>query len=114
MTVPDPTRSAADAVATVVLSVLTALIGAASVAFSGFFVMATDSCGARDCNESRLGQAYWWTWGGVALAALIAVVGILVARRRRRTMWVWPALALVVVIAAFAVGAALASSIPNG
>lgn len=96
MTVPEHRRSAPDVVATVVLSVLTTLIAAASVVFSGFFVMATDSCGWHECDESRLGWAYGWTWGGVVVAALVALVGIVVANRRggpcgcgRRWRWWW-------------------------
>ena len=90
------------------------MIAAASVVFSGFFVMATDSCGWHECDESRLGWAYGWTWGGVVVAALVALVGIVVANRRGRPMWVWPAVALVVVIGTFAIGVHVAGSVVTG
>jgi hypothetical protein len=43
-------------------------------------------------------------------AAVVAVVGMIAAARRRPAMWVWPALALLLVVTTFVIGAQLASS----
>ena len=96
------------------LTVLAVLAGLVSAVFSPFFVMATDACGPDDCRDSLVTWAYAVTWGGLALAALAGVVGMVVAGRRKTTMWIWPALALVLVIVTFAVGAQLAGSAAPG
>jgi len=74
-------------------------------------LMATDSCGTNDCDESKIAWAYVVTWGGVALAVIVAVAGMVIAARRGTAMWIWPALALLLVVAAFAGGFALAVSV---
>lgn len=111
---PQHHRSAADRLATIVTGVLAVLAGMGSLFFSPFFVMATDSCGHDDCRDSLVAWAYVVTWGGLALAAVTAVAGMVVAARRRSVMWVWPALALVLVVVTFAIGAQLASSAAPG
>lgn len=107
-------RSAADRVASIVLSLLTALATAVSLFFSPFFVMATDSCGHNNCRDSLVTWAYVVTWGGVALGVVVAVAGMITAARRRTAMWVWPALALLLVVVTFVIGAQLASSAAPG
>ncbi len=107
-------RSPADRVATVVLVTMTVMATLVSLFFSPFFVMATDSCGHDNCRDSMVTWAYAVTWGGVAVAAVVAVVGMIAAARRRTTMWVWPALALLLVVATFVIGAQLASSAAPG
>ena len=97
-----------------VLATLTVLATLVSLFFSPFFVMATDSCGHDDCRDALVTWAYAVTWGGVAVAAVVAVVGMIVAARRRTAMWVWPALALLLVVATFVGGAVLASSAAPG
>ena len=114
MTAPDHQRSAADTIATVVLTALAALAAAGSVLFSPFFVMATDACGPNDCDLSRITLAYAVTWGGVALATVLAIVGMVSAVRRNTIMWFWPAAALVLVVVSFVIGAALAMSVTPG
>ena len=114
MTPPDPPsrrRSPLDRAAAVLLSVVAALAGLGSVAFSLFFVMATDSCGPDNCSGSRLVLSYAVTWGGVAVAGIIAVAGTVAAARRGAALWVWPLLALLLIAATFAAGAALAISV---
>ncbi len=96
---------------TVLMSVLAGLAALASVGMSPFFVMATDPCAARACDESKLTWAYLLTWGGVGVAVVVAVVGMRMAKRRGTAMWIWPALALVLVVATFAGGFALAASV---
>ena len=107
----DPPRRSSDQVLTILMSALAVLAAVGSVGFSLFFVMATDACGPDNCDQSKLTGAYVVTWGGVALAALVAVVGAIRAARRGTTMWIWPALALVLVGATLAWGFALAASV---
>jgi hypothetical protein len=106
-------RSPVDRVVTVLLCALAALAALGSVLASFFFVMATDSCGTDNCDFSKITWAYVVTWGGIGLAVVIAVVGVIAAARRRTVMWVWPALAFFVVIVALAGGAALAVDVVN-
>jgi hypothetical protein len=104
-------RSTRDTVATVIMFVLASIAGVLSVSYSFFFVMATDSCTGHDCDTSALDWAYAVTWGGVGVAALIAIGGIIIAAARKRVMWVWPTIALVLIIVAVAVGSQLANSV---
>ena len=103
-------RSKADTVATVILLVLAGIAGALSISFSFLFVMATDSC-SDNCDTSALDWAHLVTWGGVGLAAIIAVAGIVIAAARKRVMWVWPGVALGLIIVAVVIGALLANSV---
>jgi len=111
---PTDHRSTADRVATVVLATLAILAALISLFFSPFFVMATDACGHDDCRDSLVVWAYAVTWGGVAVAAGVAVVGMIAAARRRTAMWIWPALSVALVITTFVIGAELASSAAPG
>lgn len=114
MTAPEHRRTAGDTIATVVLAVLAVLAAIAAVLISPFFVMATDACGPDNCDMSELTMAYVMTWGGVALAALLGVIGTVRAARRHTTLWHWPAAALALVIAGFAIGALFAMSVTPG
>ncbi len=114
MTHPYPVpyrRSGLDTAATAIFSALAGLAALASLWFSLFFVMATDSCGPNNCNQSRLVLAYIVAWGGIGVAGVIALVGMVAASRRGAVMWVWPALALLLVVATLAGGAGLATSV---
>lgn len=108
---PHPHHSPADRTATVVAAVLAVLAAGASVMISPFFVMTTDGCGPDNCHMAALSWAYVVTWGGVALAVLVAVVGIVRAARRGTTMWIWPVVALVLVVVTFGLGFLLAASV---
>lgn len=113
MTTPDAPhdhRSAGDRVATLIACALASLAVMVSLFFSPFFVMATDSCGHDNCRDPLVTWAYAVTWGGVAIAVVVAVVGMIRAIRRRTVMWIWPAIALALVVVTFVVGAQLASS----
>jgi uncharacterized membrane protein len=103
-------RSSGDTIATVVMFVLAAIAGVLSVSYSFFFAMATDAC-SDNCDTSALDWAYVVTWGGVGLAAVVAVAGIIIAASRKRVMWVWPTAALVLIIIAVISGALLADSV---
>jgi cytochrome bd-type quinol oxidase subunit 2 len=114
MAEPPATRSTADRVASVVLAALAVLAAVVSLIVSPFFVMSTDACGHDDCRDSLVVWADAVTWGGVAVAAVVGVAGMIAAARRRTVMWVWPALALLVVVTTFVIGAELASSAAPG
>lgn len=105
---PRRRRSALDVVATTTLIVVLLLAAVASFAFSGYFEMATDMCG-RDCGQPWVSLAYLVTWGGLVVALVMAVLGIVVAARRATPMWIWPALAVLLVFGSFAAGMMLSS-----
>lgn len=107
---PQHHRSPADRLASVVASVLAVLTAAASLFISPFFAMTTDACGHANCRDPLVMWAYAVTWGGVGLAAVVGVAGMITAARRRTVMWIWPALALLMVVASFVIGAQLASA----
>ena len=96
-----------------ITSILSAVVGIAALGtlgFSFFFAMATDSCGEQ-CNYSALNAAYLVTWGGVAVAVIVAASGVIVAAVRGWMMWIWPTLALVVIVVALVIGVLLANSV---
>ena len=98
-------HSVVDITLTSILSVVAALAAMAAVGFSFFFVMATDSC-SEHCAYGALNAAYAVTWGGVGIAVLIGVSGVIVAAVRGWLMWIWPALALLLILIALGIGAA--------
>ena len=108
---PHAQHSPLDRVATVITAVLAVVAAAASVMISPFFVMATDGCGPDNCHMAALSWAYVVTWGGVALAALVAVVGMVRAARRGTAMWIWPLVATALIAVTFGLGFLLATSV---
>jgi hypothetical protein len=103
-------HSVVDITLTSILSVLAVLAAVATVGFSFFFVMATDSCNEH-CDAGALNAAYAVTWGGVAVALLVGVSGVIVTAVRGRLMWIWPALALALILAALGIGLHLADTV---
>lgn len=103
-------HSVVDITLTSILSVVAGLVAMATVGFSFFFVMATDSCNGH-CDAGALNAAYAVTWGGVAVAVLIAVSGVIVAAVRGWQMWIWPALALLLILVALGIGLYLADAV---
>jgi hypothetical protein len=103
-------HSAVDITLTAVLSVVAGLAAFGTVGFSFFFVMAADSCNEH-CAYDALNGAYIVTWGGVGLAVLIAVAGVIVAAVRGRLMWIWPAVALLLILVALGIGVHLANAV---
>jgi hypothetical protein len=99
-----------DITLTSILSVLAVLAAMATVGFSFFFVMATDSCNEH-CDAEALNAAYAVTWGGVGVAVLIGVSGGVVAAVRGSLMWIWPALALLLILVALGIGVHLADTV---
>ena len=106
-------RPAWDRALAVLFSALAGIAAFGSFAFSWFFVMATDSCGPNDCHESRLWMAYALTWGGIVVAVVGAIVGMVRAAQRGTALWIWPLLAVVVIGLTWAGGASLATSVAN-
>ena len=103
-------HSVVDITLTSILSVVAALAALGTVCFSFFFVMATDSCNEH-CAYGALNAAYAVTWGGVGIAVLIGVSGVIVAAVRGWLMWIWPALALLLVLVAMGIGLHLADTV---
>ncbi|MBV9352917.1 MAG: hypothetical protein JOZ23_15490 [Mycobacterium sp.] len=107
-------RSPIDIVVTSVMFVFAGVAGLLSFWYSLFFAMATDSCG-DNCNFAALDWAYVVTWGGIATAGIVAIVGTIVAAARGRPMWIWPTLAFGVIVVAIVTGVLLSNSvIPHG
>lgn len=104
-------NSMGDIITTVVMVALTAIAGVLSFSFSPFFVMATDACGANNCNTQALDWAYVITWGGIGGAAILAMAGTAIARTHGRVMWIWPTAALVLIVLTLVAGGLLADSI---
>jgi hypothetical protein len=103
-------HSVVDITLTSILSVVAALAAMATVGFSFFYVMAADSCNEH-CDAGALNGAYAVTWGGVGVAVLIGVSGVIVAALRGWLMWIWPALALLLVLVALGIGVHLADTV---
>jgi hypothetical protein len=98
-----------DWVLTTVVSALL-LVGSGLVFyFSLFLAMATDSCFER-CREEYIGYAWAVTWGGIAVALKLTLVGVTVGAVRRRLMVVWPLLGIAIVVVSVVVGANLADA----
>ncbi|WIM86532.1 hypothetical protein PT015_16750 [Candidatus Mycobacterium wuenschmannii] len=108
---PPKRHTVTDITLTVILSVLAGAGALGAVAFSFFFIMATDSCGSRKCDYDALGAAYLTTWGGVGVAVLIGVIGVIVTAIGKWTMWFWPAASLVIIAVSTGVGLHLAYSV---
>lgn len=99
--------SVTDLVLTPVLLVTLLLACAGGSVYSGFAVMATDGCGGTPerCDYGLINTSYVLTWGGIAAALLIAVVGLAVAAAKRTPMFVWPSVGLAVFVSAMVIGA---------
>jgi hypothetical protein len=109
--VPAPKRrSPVDITITSVVFAIAVLAALGSLWLSLLFAMATDSCEAQ-CNFGVLGAAYLVTWGGVSIAAIVAIVGTFVAVVRGKILWIWPTLGLALIVVSFVVGVTLADSV---
>jgi len=102
--------STTDTVLTILLWIALIVVGGVGGFFSLFAVMATDRCSpgpANPCNYTTINFAFLVAWGGLALAAAVAIGGTIWAARRRAAKFVWPLIGLVLVITALGVGSAL-------
>ncbi|SIR77062.1 hypothetical protein [Williamsia sterculiae] len=99
-----------DRVATSVLVVLHALVFVRCVQFSGFFVMATDSCDSS-CDTGTLTVAYIIADGGGLVVLLVGAIAAARRARRGDTAWWVPSTGIVVQILLLVAGGAMANSI---
>ncbi len=106
---PSARHSTTDIVVTVIVFAVAALAGLGLIWGSFFFALAADSC-QSPCDGSPITWAYLVTWGGTAIAAVIAVVGVTIAAARGRLMWLWPTLALGLIVVAGGAGVLLVNS----
>ena len=102
-------HSPIDIVITTVMSVLAAAAGLGSFCYSLFFAMATDACDTP-ALAAAIGWAYVVVWGGIAIAVIMTVAGIIIAAVRGRFMWIWPTLALGLIVVSFVIGVLLIGS----
>jgi hypothetical protein len=68
--------------------------------------MATDGCGGtRDkCNDGLIGTAYVVAWGGIDLAIMVTITGIVLVAMKRWPMWIWPVAGLVIFVVGMVIG----------
>jgi hypothetical protein len=112
---PPPQRkpfSTTDLVLTPLFGIGLLLGCAAGFVYSGFAVMATDGCGGTPdkCDYGLINGAYVVAWGAIALAILVALVGIVVSAVKRRTMFIWPLIGGVILVAGMVAGGFLLSA----
>ncbi|MGN5237697.1 MULTISPECIES: hypothetical protein [unclassified Rhodococcus (in: high G+C Gram-positive bacteria)] len=107
----DPHSSAPatiDTAVTVLFVIVTIVFAAVAFFVSLLFPMGMDSCGPDGCQEGYLTAAFAVTWGGIAVACIGTVAGIVLAARRRTRMWVWPLLGATTITVVLMVGLSLA------
>ncbi|KNX36246.1 hypothetical protein [Luteipulveratus halotolerans] len=107
------THSTADIVCAVVLSTIQALLSFLAFAFSGLFMMASDSCGSpAECDsiEQTAWIAMFVVWGSIAVGAAITFAGMIHAGRRHQYMSLWPVFGTVAVVLGFFLGFGIVSS----
>lgn len=101
-----------DLVLGIVLYALAGLLGAASVAGTGLFAMAADSCSSdHPCHEQYLTIGMLVSWGGTFLALAGGLAMIVLAAVRHRLIWIWGGLPVLLVPAAFFAGLFIAAHI---
>lgn len=107
------THSTADIVVAVVLGTLQAVLSFFAFAFSGLFMMASDSCGSpAECDsiEQTAWIAMFVVWGSIAVGAVITIAGMIHAGRRRQYMSLWPLFGALAVVLGFFIGFGIVSS----
>lgn len=88
-----------DLVLTPLFSVLLVVLCGVALVVSMFAVMGLDSCGTtHQCNAATIALAYACAWGGIGASVLVALVGVLVAARKRTTMFGWPLAGIAVLV----------------
>ena len=104
-----------DVVVTVVLLVLLGILAFFVSIFGFFLVMASDPCGAVECNTDLIGTgvlvAVSLPWVVLVAALVFAIIRLV---RRRIAFWV-PLVGSILVIASWFAGAAIAAAgVPTG
>lgn len=109
------TAAIVDVVVTIVGWMGLGLVVAATLFYSVFFGMVTDSCFADSgCNEDLVGTAVATVWGGALAAIVVALAGSIVSLVGRRYCFYWPLIGIAITVAAFAIGlAAIDNVVPN-
>ncbi|MBB5913961.1 hypothetical protein BJY24_002828 [Nocardia transvalensis] len=101
-----------DLVLAIVLYALASGVGLCTAAFTPFFAMATDPCGAGSgCREEFATWGILVSWGGTAAALGGGLIMLILAAVKGWTVWVWGALALLLVPLSFGVGLWLAGQV---
>ena len=98
---PAKRRSMADIVITSVMFVVAFLAAVYAFFTSAFWAMGWAEC---ETCDPPLGMAYLATWGGIAVATVIAVLGVVLAAARGRVMWIWPTVALGLIVVGYVIG----------
>jgi hypothetical protein len=94
-------HSTIDIIATSLMFVFAVSAGACSFSTSAFWAMGWAEC--ETCNPP-FGWAYLSTWGGIAVATVIASLGVVVAAVRGKVMWIWPTVALALIVVGYVIG----------
>jgi hypothetical protein len=92
-------HSTIDIIVTLLMFVLAVPAGFLSFFFSAFWTM--NDC--ETCNPP-IGWALLAAWGGIAVGAVIAGLGVLVAAVRGKVMWIWPTVALGLIVVGYVTG----------
>jgi hypothetical protein len=92
-------HSTIDIIVTLLMLVLAVPAGFFSFFFSAFWTM--NDC--ETCNPP-IGWALLAAWGGIAVGAVIAGLGVLVAAVRGKVMWIWPTVALGLIVVGYVTG----------
>lgn len=97
-------RSTIDIIFTLFMYLCALVAGASSFLMSAFWLMGGDECEYANRCDPPIGSALLATWGAIAVAAVIAVVGGVLAAKRGSVMWIWPTVALALIVAGFIIG----------
>ncbi|KZS59883.1 hypothetical protein [Mycobacterium ostraviense] len=105
-------RSTADIVLTPILTVLVPLVAIGSY-FGTYAFNNAARCSYKispegTCNPDLLATGGVVTLAGILVGVVVAIAGLVVARRRATTKWTWPALGLSIVIVTYLAGLAMA------
>jgi len=103
---PKKPFSTVDLVLTPLLSGLLLFACIVGFYFSLFAGMATDGCGGTPdkCNDGLIGTAYVVAWGGIGLAVVVTIIGVVLAAIKRLPMWIWPVSGLVIFVVGMVIG----------
>ena len=102
-------RSTIDIIVTSLMFVLAVPAGLFSFFFSAFWFM--NDC--ETCNPP-IGWAVLAAWGGIAVATVIAILGLAVAVPRGKVMWIWPTVAFGLIVVGYVIGYELLAHYRSG
>ncbi|MGJ9423174.1 hypothetical protein [Aeromicrobium sp. CF3.5] len=99
-----------DVVATTFALIILVLESVAAFILTGFFVMATDTCGPGECSTARISLGSGLVYLAIIGAFVLSGVGIARAVSRVSVMVIWPVLGCLLVAGAVFVGGSIADS----